>query len=41
MTKKEIDNILFELDEALSSLRLTEDEYKFAAEAVQDAFAKK
>lgn len=41
MTKNEIDNIIFELGEALAATRLTEDEYKFATAAILAAFAKK
>jgi hypothetical protein len=41
MTKNEIDNIIFELDEARADTRLTEDEHKYAVAAILAAFAKK
>ena len=40
ISKAQLSNILFELDEACSALRLTEDEYIFSKMALLAAFAK-
>ena len=38
ISKAQLSNILFELDEACSDLRLTEDEFEFAKAALLAAF---